>query len=213
MSALRVGFCVSGKGRLFRETVSAQRALGILPALLIADHTASPDLEAFCAAADIPMWRLPADDPGYRIAIARLRDEDLDLLCLTFDRILPPEVVAPLRGRIVNVHLALLPAFRGKRALERALAADVRYAGATIHEVTDELDRGPVIAQCVAGIERDDTAEAIDDRVYALLRPMYLQVIAWYAQGRVTRDERGRIRVRDASYGGLPVSPALEHDR
>ena len=210
---LRVGFCVSGRGRLFREAATRRSALGIVPALLVADHGASAALEPFCTAAGIPVARLPEDDDRYRTEIARACDAaSLDLLCLTFDRILPPEVVAPRPGRIINVHLALLPAFRGKRAFERALAADVRYAGATIHEVTEDVDRGPIVAQCVIATQRDDTVEAVGDRVYGLLRPMFLQVLAWYAEGRVARDDRGRIRVRDAVYGELPVSPALERD-
>lgn len=213
MSDFRVAFCVSGQGRLFREAVRHGPALGIVPELLIADDGASPDLEPFCDAAGIHVARLSGDGNAYRGEIARACDAaQPDLLCLTFDRILPPEVVGPRRGAIINVHLALLPAFRGRGAIDRALETDVRYAGATIHEVTEEVDRGPIVAQCVVATRSDDTAESLGRHVYELLRPMYLQVLAWYAEDRVARDRQGRIRVRGATYGKMPVSPALERD-
>ncbi len=211
MSEFRVGFCVSGQGRLFREATRCRQPLGITPALLIADTYASADLGPFCAAAGIPVSRLSPDGGQSLAEIGRACDvAGLDLLCLTFDRILPPEVVAPRRGRIINVHPALLPAFRGKRAIPRAISADVRYAGATIHEVTEDVDGGPILAQCVVATTADESVESIGRRIYELLRPMYLQVLAWYAEGRVVTDEHGRVRVRDAAYGRLPVSPALE---
>lgn len=208
---IRVGFCVSGQGRLFREASLRRTALGIDPALLIADSDASAELEIFGAAADIPVVRLSRDDGRLGSEIERACElARVDLLSLTFDRILPPQVIAPRRGRIINVHPALLPAFRGKRAIPRAISADVRYAGATIHEVTEDVDGGPILAQCVVATAADESESSIGRRIYELLRPMYLQVLAWYAEGRVTKDEHGRVRVRDATYGRLPVSPALE---
>src|SRR5262249_4503741 len=133
-------------------------------------------------------------------------------LSLTFDRIIPPDLVARYPGRIINTHMGLLPGFKGMNGLAQALEAGVRFAGATIHEVVEGGDDGAVIAQCGGGTARDDSPALLGVRLFASLRRMYLQVIAWYAAGRVVKDQRGRIWVRDAIYGELPISPAVELD-
>jgi len=137
---------------------------------------------------------------------------DLDLLCLTFDRIIDPELVAHYSTRIINVHMGLLPAFEGLNALARAVSSGVRFVGATIHEVTNNVDRGPIIAQCVMGLKECETTDAAGARLFGLIRPMYLQVISWYRNGRVTHGGAGWVQIRDGKYGDLPISPAVENE-
>lgn len=210
--AMRVGFCVSGEGRLFRAAVSHAERLGITPTLVIAEGKALSDLEDFCLTRQIPLHRLnPGDRARFDQAVTSLSiDARLDLLCLTFDRILAPALVAHYRGRIINVHPALLPAFKGTNALGQATNAGARFAGATIHEVNDDVDGGPIIAQCVLGVRRQETPESLGRRLFGPLRLMFLQVLSWYAAGRVTRDAQGRVWIKDGVYGELPISPAIE---
>jgi phosphoribosylglycinamide formyltransferase-1 len=209
---MRVGFFVSGQGQLFRDAADVSDRLGISPTLVVAETKAAPDLEEFCGGRGIPFERLdPHDRSTFDRRVATLAIEArLDLLCLTFDRIVSAGLVAHYRGRIVNVHPALLPSFPGPNALVRAAGSGARFAGATIHEVTEEVDAGPIVAQCVVGLCREDTAEAVGRRIYVLLRPMFLQVLAWYATSRVTHDDQGRAWIRDAVYGELPTSPTVE---
>jgi phosphoribosylglycinamide formyltransferase-1 len=133
-----------------------------------------------------------------------------ELVVLTFDRIVPPSVLDAYPGRILNVHPALLPAFPGMRALERTVESGARVGGATIHEVVEAVDAGPIVAQAVLATDPSESVEAFGARMYALLEPMFLQVLHWYAQGRVGHDDSGRVIVRGATYGTLPISPALE---
>jgi phosphoribosylglycinamide formyltransferase 1 len=209
---LRVGFCVSGGGRLFRAAANQAARLNIVPVLAVGETGCSGELEDFCAQRQITFTRLDAQDrTRFNSDLTRLCiDAQLDLLCLTFDRIIPPALVAHYRGRVINVHMGLLPAFKGTNALRQAVEFGARFAGATIHEVDEQVDHGAVIAQCVVGIRRGETAETIGGRLFGLLRLMFLQVLHWYSSGRVTRDEQGRVWIRDAVYGELPVSPALE---
>lgn len=209
---LRTGFCVSGKGRLFQEAVRHRGVLGITPTLAVLGHGADAGLEAFCAAHGVAAVRLEhARGAELHAELERvLVPADLGLVALTFDHLIPPPVVRHYRGRMVNLHLALLPAFPGFRAIPKALAGGVRFAGATVHEVDESMDGGPIIAQAVVGLRRDDTAEAVGARVFAAARPMFLQVLRWYAEGRVERDADGRVWVRGTEYGALPVSPAVE---
>lgn len=212
MTEFRLGFCVSGGGRLARAAIVNARQLGVTPALLLADHRAAADLEAFCARHAVPMVRL---EKTSRAAFdARLAEvcigARLDLLALTFEWLLRPELVAHYRGRIVNVHPALLPAFKGMDALAEGVRSGARYLGASIHEVDEGVDTGPIIAQCVLGLRREDTVDSVGARMFNLMRLMYLQVIRWHVEGRVERDADGRVFVRDAVYGEVPISPAIE---
>jgi phosphoribosylglycinamide formyltransferase-1 len=108
------------------------------------------------------------------------------------------------------VHMAQLPSFPGMHGLAQTLAGHARFAGATIHEVDEQVDHGSIIAQCITGVRAGDTPETLGRRLYRPLRLMYLQVLAWYAAHRVFHDEQGRVWIRDAVYGELPISPAVE---
>jgi phosphoribosylglycinamide formyltransferase-1 len=207
-----VGFCVSGNGSLFRAAVLHRAELPIEPLLVIAETKAAADIETFSSQNGLRCVRLdPSDRPAFDRALSgTLIDADLDLIALTFDRVLPAEVVRHYAGRVINVHPALLPAFAGMRGMERTLASGARFGGATIHDVIDEVDAGAIIAQAIVATIPGETLESYGRRVYELLEPMFLQVLAWYAAGRIQRDATGHIVVRDARYGTLPVSPALE---
>jgi phosphoribosylglycinamide formyltransferase-1 len=209
---LRVGFCVSGKGRLVRSALLHREELGIDPALVVLDAKADGAVERFCAEHGVPTVRLthPVRSEFDAELTRTCGDAGLDLLSLTFDRLVPAELIRRYPDRILNVHLSLLPAFVGFRAIENALSVGCRFVGASIHEVTEAVDGGPLIAQCVLGTRPGDTPVTVGARLFPLLRLMYLQVIAWYAAGRVHKDETGRTWVRDAVYGELPISPAIE---
>ena len=82
-----------------------------------------------------------------------------------FMRILTPGFVAHYRERMLNIHPSLLPAFAGLRTHQRALDAGCKLAGATVHEVTPELDHGPILAQAAVPILPGDTAQTLAARV------------------------------------------------
>ena len=210
----RTGFFISGQGRLFRAAANARARLGITPSLVVAESGAAADLEDFCARRRIPFERLePSDRRAFDHNLTRLAvDGRLDLLCLTFARILPDDLVGHYRRRIINVHPALLPSFPGINALGRAVTSGARFSGATIHEVTEAVDAGPIVAQCLLGIRRHETGDAFGQRLFIILRLMFLQVLAWYGAGRVVHDDQGQVWIRNAVYGELPISPAVELD-
>ena len=99
-----------------------------------------------------------------------------------FMRILTPGFVQHYAGRLINIHPSLLPAFAGLRTHERALEAGCRVAGATVHQVTAELDHGPILAQAVVPVLPDDTPEVLAARVLSQEHRLYPQAIAqWLA--------------------------------
>ena len=95
-----------------------------------------------------------------------------------FMRMLTPGFVAPYAGRLINIHPSLLPAFTGLHTHQRAIDAGCRFAGATVHRVTAELDEGPILAQAVVPILSNDTAETLAARVLSQEHLIYPQAIA-----------------------------------
>jgi phosphoribosylglycinamide formyltransferase-1 len=95
-----------------------------------------------------------------------------------FMRILTPGFVGRYRGRMLNIHPSLLPAFPGLHTHQRALDAGCRFAGATVHQVTAELDHGPILAQAVVPILAGDTPDVIAARVLTQEHIIYPRAIA-----------------------------------
>ena len=95
-----------------------------------------------------------------------------------FMRILTPGFVARYQGRLLNIHPSLLPAFPGLHTHQRALDAGCRFAGATVHQVTAELDYGPILAQAVVPVLPGDTAAALATRVLSQEHLLYPRAIA-----------------------------------
>lgn len=208
----KVGFCVSGKGMLARAAICSSEELQIKPEILIAEYKADPELESFCADHKIKFVKIPhmPRDKFNECLQQYLTNPILDLVCLTFDKIISPKLVNCYKGKMINVHPGLLPSFDGKNALERAETYGVRFAGATIHEVTEEVDAGPIISQCVVSLGLNEKFNNFGLKIYKHLEPMFLQTIKWYANGRIYKDETGRIWVKNASYGKIPISPSIE---
>ncbi len=101
-----------------------------------------------------------------------------------FMRILTPGFVAHYAGRLINIHPSLLPAFPGLHTHQRAIDAGCTEAGATVHQVTAELDHGPMLAQAVVPVLPGDTAEALAARVLVQEHLLYPQAIADWLQSQ-----------------------------
>ena len=95
-----------------------------------------------------------------------------------FMRILTPMFVAHYAGRLVNIHPSLLPAFPGLHTHQRAIEAGCQFAGATVHQVSAELDHGPILAQAVVPVMEDDTSESLAARVLTQEHLIYPATIA-----------------------------------
>jgi phosphoribosylglycinamide formyltransferase 1 len=95
-----------------------------------------------------------------------------------FMRILTPAFVERYRGRLLNIHPSLLPAFPGLHTHQRALDAGCKVAGATVHQVTSDLDHGPILEQAVVPVVPGDTADTLAARVLTQEHLIYPRVIA-----------------------------------
>jgi phosphoribosylglycinamide formyltransferase-1 len=95
-----------------------------------------------------------------------------------FMRILTPAFVERFAGRLINIHPSLLPAFAGLHTHQRALKAGCKFAGATVHRVTAELDHGPILEQAVVPVLPDDTEDTLAARVLTQEHQIFPRAIA-----------------------------------
>ena len=100
------------------------------------------------------------------------------VLLAGFMRILTPGFVTRYAGRLLNIHPSLLPAFTGLHTHQRAIDAGCRFAGATVHEVTAELDHGPILAQAVVPVLPGDDADTLAARVLSQEHRIYPMAVA-----------------------------------
>lgn len=112
-----------------------------------------------------------------------------DLVVLAgFMRILTADFVHHYRGRIINIHPSLLPSFTGLATHRQALAAGVKFHGATVHFVTPNLDHGPIIAQAAVPVMPTDTEESLRERVLVQEHRIYPQAVRWFVDERLQLD-------------------------
>jgi phosphoribosylglycinamide formyltransferase-1 len=115
-----------------------------------------------------------------------------DLVVLAgFMRILTPGFVAHYAGRLLNIHPSLLPAFPGLNTHQRAIDAGCRFAGATVHQVTAELDHGAILAQAVVPLLSNDTPDTLAARVLSQEHLIYPQAVAQFLAQSPMRSKRG----------------------
>ncbi|HZP40134.1 MAG TPA: phosphoribosylglycinamide formyltransferase [Candidatus Binatia bacterium] len=140
----------------------------------VIEHGAFPSREAFDAA-----------------LVEALRAAGVELVVLAgFDRLVTSVLLRAFPLRVMNIHPALLPAFRGLHAQRQALEYGVKIAGATVHFVDEDTDHGPIIVQAAVAVHPDDDEEAIRRRILEVEHQIYPTAIQLFAEGRLTVEGR-----------------------
>ena len=172
------------------------RAAGV-PRVVVVDHKAHPNREAF-----------------ERAMQAELEAAGVELVALAgFMRLLTPWFIERWHDRLINIHPALLPSYKGLHTHARALADGIKIAGCTVHFVRPEMDVGPIIVQAAVPVLDDDTPDTLAARVLTQEHRIYPLALARVATGaaRVVKDADGNEVVKTAEVsatGGALVSPA-----
>lgn len=135
---------------------------------------------------------------------------NIELVCLAgFLRLLTPWFVKLWEGRMLNIHPALLPSYRGLHTHERALADGVKIHGATVHFVVPEMDSGPIVMQGAVAVRDDDTPETLAARVLEVEHQIYPDALRLVAGGG-TRIENGACKTdANGSPDDTLISPAI----
>jgi phosphoribosylglycinamide formyltransferase-1 len=184
----RVAALISGRGSNMLSLIAAARQPDYPAeiALVLSNKPDAPGL-AIAREAGVATVGLDHRDHGSREEFERamqaaLEEHAIDIVCLAgFMRLLTPWFVARWEGRMINIHPALLPSYRGLHTHERALADGVKIHGATVHFVVPEMDAGPIIAQAAVPVVDGDTPETLGARVLTqehVIYPLALRLIA-----------------------------------
>jgi phosphoribosylglycinamide formyltransferase-1 len=207
MSRKRVAVLVSGRGSNMAALIEAAKDK-TYPAEITAVISNRPDAGGLLIARANGVATEVVDHTAYgkdRAAFehalqAALEKHRIDIVCLAgFMRLLTADFVKQWQQRIINIHPALLPAFKGLDTHRRALEAGVKVHGATVHFVVPEMDSGPIIAQAAVNVRPTETEENLAARVLKVEHQIYPLALKLLSEGRL-RVENGRCLI-----DGVPV--------
>lgn len=200
---VKTGVLVSGGGTNLQALIDASTDPNF-PAEIVLVISNRPDVRALkrAKAAGIATEVIQHQDFDGRAPFdaaldGALRAAGCEILCTAgFMRILTAGFVDGWRGRMINIHPSLLPAFTGLHTHQRALDASARIAGCTAHLVIPDLDAGPILIQATVPVLANDTAETLAARVLEQEHRIYPQALRMVAEGRV-RVVNGRAVIDD----------------
>jgi phosphoribosylglycinamide formyltransferase-1 len=192
MSKKRVAVLISGRGSNMMALIEAAKAKDY-PAEIALVLSNLPDAAGLARAREAAIATAVVDHRRFgedREAFEHLLDEELrknriELVCLAgFMRLLTAWFIKRWSGRILNIHPALLPDFKGLNTYRRALEAGVKQHGATVHFVVEETDAGPIISQQWIPVLQGDTEQTLAARVLEIEHRIYPEALRLVAEGR-----------------------------
>ena len=185
-----VGVISSGRGENLRYILQEERS-GRLPARVGIVLTDQTDAGALRIAREYSVPAHFVDPAGLsreeydKLLIAHLEAEGVELVVLTgYMRILSPQFVRYYKDRILNIHPALLPSFRGMDAFSQALNYGVRWTGTTVHIVDEDVDHGPIIYQRPVRVLENDTHDSLKARIQRAEYKAYPRAIKMFIERR-----------------------------
>ena len=216
MARRRVAILISGRGSNMTALIEAAKAKDY-PAeiVLVVSNIAGAGGLAKASDAGIETATVESKPFGKdREAFERKLNDvlvahNIELVCLAgFLRLLTPWFVKQWEGRLLNIHPALLPSYRGLHTHERALADGVKIHGATVHFVVPEMDSGPIVMQGAVPVHDDDTPDTLAVRVLGVEHRIYPDALRLVANGG-TRLENGFCKTGNAGPDAALIVPAI----
>jgi phosphoribosylglycinamide formyltransferase-1 len=198
MARKRVAILISGRGSNMTALIEAAKDPAY-PAEIVLVLSNRPDAAGLAraraegvATAVVDHSRFGMDREAFERALqAELERHRIEIVCLAgFMRLLTPWFVRRWQGRLINIHPALLPAFKGLNTHERALAEGATHHGATVHFVVPEMDSGPTILQDRLRVLATDDVASLAARVLEIEHRIYPQALALVARGEVAIGDR-----------------------
>ena len=196
---LKIGVLISGSGSNLQAIID-RIADGSLNAEIVLVISSRPDAYGLerAAKAGIPAIALNrevyADVKAANERIAKaLKDAGAEYVIMAgYMRKVTEEVLDAYPDRVVNLHPALLPSFKGAHAIDDAFNFGVKVTGITVHFANEDYDKGPIIAQRVVEVREDDTRDSLEERIHGAEHALYPEVISWLSEGRVSIDPETR---------------------
>jgi phosphoribosylglycinamide formyltransferase 1 len=193
MTRKRAAVLISGRGSNMTALIEAAEAADYPAeiALVVSNRPDAPGLErardAGIPTAVVDHAPFGEDRAAFERALdATLREHRIDLVCLAgFMRLLSPWFVSRWSGRMLNIHPALLPQFKGLHTHRRVLEAGAKQHGATVHFVVPEMDAGPIVEQELVAVREDDTEATLAARVLEIEHRIYPRALRALAEGKI----------------------------
>lgn len=220
MARKRIAVLISGRGSNLGALIEAARDPGF-PGEIVLALSDRAEAQGLLRAAEAAIPAAVVDREGFgkgadgRAAFEqeiarRLAEVGADLACLAgFMRILSPDFAARWRGRLLNIHPSLLPAFKGLDVHARMIAAGVKIAGCTVHFVSAEMDAGPIIGQAATPVLPRDDAETLAARILLEEHKLYPACVRLVCQGRARLTEAGTVELDPSAAAGAPLRNPL----
>ncbi|MDE1727847.1 MAG: phosphoribosylglycinamide formyltransferase [Thaumarchaeota archaeon] len=194
---LNLAILISGRGSNMENILKAvkKNKIPIRPVIVISNK---PDARGLAIAQKIGIMTESVDSNGFKGGnweydsklVSVLEKYGVTpqngLICLAgFMRIMSPEFIRHYKGRIMNIHPAILPAFPGLHSQRQALEYGVKYSGCTVHFVDEGVDTGPIILQSVVKIKDDDTEESISKKILKQEHKIYPKAVKLFSKGKI----------------------------
>ena len=201
---LKIGVLLSGSGTNLQAIIDA--AAEGLPVEIVHVVSSRPDAFGIERAhrAGIPVTVLNRDvyaDPveaDRRIA-ETLRYAHAEYVVMAgYMRKVTPVLLDAFPDRVLNLHPALLPSFKGAHAIQDAFDAGVKVTGITVHFANEDYDKGPIVAQRAVEVREDDTHDDLEARIHEVEHGLYPEVLRLVAEGRVTVGEDRKVHIAPA---------------
>ena len=201
---LKIGVLLSGSGTNLQAIIDA--AAEGLPVEIVHVVSSRPDAFGIERAhrVGIPVTVLNRDvyaDPveaDRRIA-ETLRYAHAEYVVMAgYMRKVTPVLLDAFPDRVLNLHPALLPSFKGAHAIQDAFDAGVKVTGITVHFANEDYDKGPIVAQRAVEVREDDTHDDLEARIHEVEHVLYPEVLRLVAEGRVTVGEDRKVHIAPA---------------
>ena len=199
---LKIGVLLSGSGTNLQAIIDEVRDAA-LPVDIVKVVSSRPDAYGIERAkqAGIPVVVLNRQiyaDPqaADQMIVDELRAAGAEYVAMAgYMRKLTPVVLDAFPDRVLNLHPALLPSFKGAHAIQDAFDAGVKVTGVTVHFANEDYDKGPIVAQEPVRVEEGWTVDELEAAIHAVEHVLYPRVLRQLAEGRVSVDTDRKVRI------------------
>jgi phosphoribosylglycinamide formyltransferase-1 len=153
-----------------------------IPGCFALERAKKAGIETFVVQRD----NFPSKQEYEKTILNKLESLEINLIALAgYMRLLSPDFIKAYRNKILNIHPALLPSFKGAHGIKDAFEYGVKITGPTVHFVTEDMDTGPIILQSAVSVMEDDTEETIAEAIHREEHKIYPRAIQLFAEGRL----------------------------
>lgn len=204
---IKLGVLISGSGTNLQAIIDAI-AKGSLDASIELVVSSKPDVQGLMRAQQAGIATLALTKEDYidplaadekivpALQTAGTDGSGVDYVVMAgYMRMVQAPLLSAFPQRIINLHPALLPSFKGAHAIKDAYDYGVKVTGVTVHFANEEYDKGPIIAQRTVALEEGDTLALLEEKIHAVEHELYPQVMQLFAEERISIGEDGKVHI------------------